>query len=172
MEAIDKKEKLAELLGAMIALGRACEGNKNRPDAASHKALLSAMRLTVPGTMPDCGEIEKCLENLRFEKQKLVPRCSSCEKQCGRNDEYSIYEIKSSSTETAALKEALLLGLLSMEPLMRFRLSETIFEESMAFLYDGLFWVGKECKSEDLAPVLVEMLRIKQELLSEAFSFY
>ena len=55
---------------------------------------------------------------------------------------------------------------------MRFRLSETIFEESMAFLYDGLFWVGKECKSEDLAPVLVEMLRIKQELLSEAFSFY
>lgn len=163
----EREDLLVELLGAMIALGRACEGNKNRPDTGSHNALLSALYLTVPGTGLGERQHDEALRRLRAEKKKLVPRCDTCEKQCGRNDEYSVYELDEDGPQMTVLKETLLTGLLSFEPLLRGNVQPELYEDSMAFLYDGLYWLGAECEASEIVPVVKKMHSIKDRLLDD-----
>lgn len=162
-----REDMLVELLGAMIALGRACEGNQNRPEAGSHNALLSALYLTVPGTGLGARQQDEALRRLRAEKKKLVPRCDTCEKQCGRNDEYSVYELDEDGPQMTVLRETLLTGLLSFEPLLRGNVQPKLYEDALAFLYDGLYWLGHDCEPEELVPVLQEMLPLKARLLDD-----
>lgn len=165
MSGRSQEDCLVELTGAMIALGRAVEGNKNKPDAAAHNALLSAMYLMIPGTGLGSQQRDAVLRQLREVKKKLVPRCSTCKRQCGRNDEFSVYELGELDPNTTRAKEALLTEVLAFEPLLRGMDETPLYNETLSCLYDALFHIGKECDRSELAPVFQKLYRHKAALM-------
>lgn len=170
MEHKTQEDSLVELLGAMIALGRAVEGNKIKPDIRTHNVLLSAMYLMIPGTGLGEQQREAVLRQLRDAKNRLIPRCIDCKKQCGRNDEFSVYELGELAPSVTSVKEALLMELLSFEPLLRGESEKALQDEAIYCLYDALFYIGRDCSCHELIPVLQQLQQQKTKLMETLLS--
>jgi len=157
-------ERNKKLLGAMIALGRAVEGNKNKPDQSSHAALLAALSLIKPGREPGARQTEKALGELREAKMRLVPRCGWCPKQCGRNDEVSAAEWAAADSESAAAMELLLAEILSWGASLAVGPPASIDEEIMAELYEAFYWLGKHGAARELDSALQKLRQSRARL--------
>lgn len=162
---MNREEWKIELLGAMVAVARACEGNKNRPDSVTHNAMLSALYMTIPGTGLGEQQAERVWRSLRAEKEKLVPRSPDCADPCDGNDTFSMYELDELGPPITMLKETLLMGLMAMEPLLRGQIPEALFADAMQLLYDGFYILGDECEAKELATVLAQMDMLRTALL-------
>lgn len=75
------------LLGAVIGLARATEGNEDLITESTHRALLTA--LTLPPDAPETT-ISEIRTLVREEKRKLVPNCFDCAMPCGRTDDFDL----------------------------------------------------------------------------------
>ena len=161
------EEKIVELFGALIALGRAAEGNKNRPTLNTDNALLNGLYLAIPGTGLGSNQWNETIQRLRQEKIKLVPRCSTCEKECGRNDEFSLYELVEFKPDITTIKEALLMEILTLEPWLRGKRNSDLSCKALNALYDSLYWLGKDCSYVETLKVLQQLNEIKQQFLTK-----
>lgn len=149
------------LTSALIGLARATEGNANKPSHSTHKAMLTGMKMVIPGAEGSQRHICEIIKLLHKEKEKLVPRCSTCQKSCGRNDDYPIYEINKLEPNLLTSKHALLSALLSLEPLIRRCSDNAVFEQAMDFIYKGFFYVGYDCEVGSISPLLYELEEIR-----------
>ena len=141
-----------KIWGAIIGLGRATEGNKNRPDINTHKALMAAFRafLHLDELTNGAGKI---VEYIQDEKCKLIPRCQTCKKQCGRNDDFELAQIKNYPPHLQSAKYALLSLILTignrLSMITEEELLEIEWQNTLAFLYDALFLIGSEKNLDD-----------------------
>ena len=97
-----------QLIGALIGLARATEGNVNRPTQETDRAFIKGMRMSFPDKNDSCQQIYSQIEILHEEKRKLVPRCQQCASPCGRNNDFDITGLD--RMQNAQLKYALLSG--------------------------------------------------------------
>lgn len=166
----DREELVVSLIGAMIGLARSTEGNVNRPAGTTHNALLSAMYCALPGMAVAERQMEDQIRTLHREKERLVPRCTDCEKACGRNDDFDLYLLGELEPELTAAKDALLFGLLALEPLLRGYPQDDSYSEVMEFLYKGFFFVGYECEKDQIILVLAELEKMRTNLLQTKYA--
>lgn len=88
-----------ELLGRLIGLARAVEGNEDKVTGST--AELFAEALTAPGA--------DIFDRIEAEKRRLVPDCFVCESPCGRTDDYDAAGLSGESADIRAAKAVLLL---------------------------------------------------------------
>ena len=93
-----------ELLGRLIGLARAVEGNEDR--VTDGTAALFAEALTAPGT--------DILDRIEEEKRRLVPDCFVCGSPCGRTDDYDTGRLSGEPADIRSAKAVLLLLLRGM----------------------------------------------------------
>jgi hydroxylamine reductase len=97
-----------ELTGTLIALARAADGTN--PTEQTSEALMDGLFATVTNVNFDGAALENIISRIRTEKQKLVPRCASCAKDCGRNVAYPLEDLWSADEDVKSLKSLLLFG--------------------------------------------------------------
>lgn len=97
-----------ELLGALIGLARAAEGNEDLMSAETDCVMLEGLTAALNENQ------EQALQNLivrvHEEKRKLVPNCFYCESPCGRTSDYDAAILWQAESRLFSLKTALLLS--------------------------------------------------------------
>ena len=76
-----------QLLGEIIGLARASEGNEDLVSDQTDQALLSG--LVLAGS-DDIEELQQQIQKIQEEKRKIVPDCFECAAPCGRTAAYDI----------------------------------------------------------------------------------
>lgn len=145
----EHQELRARLMGALIGLARATDGNEHLITESATAAVVDS--LAAP---EDAGAqiLEALLERVGEEKRKMVPNCFSCASPCGRTSDYDLSRLNLASEEVASLKRELLRGIRAIARL------EQRPEGAESFLYKALIVVGMEDWNADmLRPVLAEM---------------
>lgn len=137
------------LLAALIGLGRAAEGNKNRPDLHTHQILLSSFRMLTCADVTE-REVKNQVAILHEQKYRLAGRCLTCKKKCGRNDDYDLLRHQAESGQVIALKYALLALIQMLGNCVDNRKIINSDAEILGFLYDALYWLGKKQESAEL----------------------
>ena len=131
------------LLAALIGLGRSAEGNKNRPDFQTHQLLLSGLKMLGNAAITE-NEMKNQIALLHEQKYRLVDRCLTCKKQCGRNDDYNLWKDSAESGQIVVLKYALLALAQTLGSIINCKKMTDTDAEILSFLYDALYWLGKE----------------------------
>lgn len=156
-----REELQSKLMGALIGLARATEGNDHMITPSTGAVLLEALA----GVHLDEAALLDFLDRVGREKQKLVPECSRCACPCGRTNDYDLALLREAPEQVRTLKWLILLGLRGIaacaweaEKLGRRE------EEIHKFLYLGLFALGMEdWGPEQLLPILREAGQIHQK---------
>lgn len=133
----------SSLLAALIGLGRSVEGNKNRPDFQTHQVLLSGLKMLSSAVITE-SEMKNEIALLHKQKYRLVNRCLTCKKQCGRNNDFDLLRNPTESEQAAVLKYALLAFTQTLGSIINCRKMADTDAEILSFLYDALYWLGKE----------------------------
>ena len=128
MENLQKK-----LLGALIGLARATDGNEHLISLSATAVVTAALTATEPDHML------QLLERVEEEKRKMVPDCFHCANPCGRTDAYDLSRLEQLEPEIRSLKERILSGIRSVaasDPEQR--------KASEQLMYMGLVVLGME----------------------------
>lgn len=142
MESIDRKFRLT---GALIGLARATEGNEHLVTPETKHILLEGLKATVPGVSAD---FEALLTEIGSEKRRLIPNCYTCAAPCGKNNDFSLEEIRWEPQQIRELKALLLSAAQAVAGY-----GETVFP----FLCKALIMLGiTGYRREHLLPVLQE----------------
>lgn len=141
-------EMKTRLMGALIGLARATEGNENQVTPETKQAVLDGLKATAIGASGDFGEL---LTKIAEEKRKLIPNCYACTAPCGKNNDFSLEEIRWEPQEIQALKA--LLQCAAQAVACNGETDETVFP----FLCKALIMLGiTGYRREHLLPVLQE----------------
>jgi hydroxylamine reductase len=145
-----------ELTGALIALARAADGTN--PTDQTSEALMNGLFATVTNVNFDGAALENIISRVRTEKQKLVPRCDSCMKDCGRNDEYNLTDLWSANEDVKSLKSLLLFGVRGIAAYI-YHAKVLGYDVSPVaeFLYKALWAIGDDSLDmNELLPLVME----------------
>ncbi len=160
-----------ELTGALVGLARASDGNT--PTESTHRAMLEGLFTTITNVCFDAQAVQKQIDAVHMEKEKLIPRCSACATPCVRNDDYDMGLLWNEADEDIkSLKSLLLFGLRGMAAYAyHARVLGYTDEEVDAFFYRGMFAVGEDADADYLLPLVMETGRVNlkcMELLDRA----
>lgn len=143
-----------QLLGALIGVARATEGNANRPTAETHSAVLAGMQMMQPcAQRAGEKETESLLARLHNEKFGLIPKCLQCASPCRRNDDFDFSGTGTRMWERDAWRQSLLDALLSLEPFCRGLNDSALLEETMDLIYEGFFFLGYDLPEDSESPI-------------------
>lgn len=159
-----------ELLCALIGLSRAIEGNESKCTRHTQKIFLDGLyMITLSEMMITYQEIMCHITLLHGEKQRLVPRCATCKKKCGRNDDFPKDKMESLSEYAYQILQRILsIGLFVSHQGIDIKIKN----QATDFLYKALFQVGNTNKQN---PLFYENYRkeggkIFQIILNQYFS--
>lgn len=102
---IDLRNKL---VGALIGLVRATEGNEYMVNEGTDQLILDALAGSVINEDFNQESVGTLLERILEEKKRLVPNCFYCVASCGRTDDFNIKELEAEDIETRELKLGIL----------------------------------------------------------------
>lgn len=137
-----------ELLGRLIGLARAVEGNEDK--ITEDTAKLFSEALTSPGA--------DILDRIEAEKRRIVPDCFVCESPCGRTDDYDTGRLSEESADIRSVKAVLVLLLKGI------CVSGTPDSETLCWICDALQLIGIEGLD---APYLMDAVREAGKLYGE-----
>jgi hydroxylamine reductase len=149
-----------ELLGAVIGLARASEGNEADLTEETHAALLAGLSAT-----PGDGEaaLSSCIDRIHAEKKRLIPNCYACAMPCGRTSDYQMEDLRLGIGSGPALRALMLAGLRSAAPGLQ---RAGYPSEDMVAVYRSLISVGLDGLSADfLLDIAAEAGRLSQKYL-------
>lgn len=133
----------SEMLGALIGLGRAVEGNTVKPDSTTHVTLLKGCIMYLQESNYSVQEMSLHIDLLHREKYRLVERCLSCSKQCGRNDDYNLEQFMEMEPDELEKRRLLISQIISLGSTEYYKLEYEPYDKNiLQFIYDGLFAVG------------------------------
>ena len=159
----DPRQTADELLGALIGLARATEGNEFLLTPETDHLIAHALDSAINGSP---AEHTAYLERVTFEKQRLVPDCFRCGAPCGRTEDYGVSLLRSIQTPSAQKRLQLLHALCELAA--RFRQKHPTEAPQAAlgrFFRYALYAVGMDSwTEEDLAPVFAELAETEQKL--------
>lgn len=99
-----------ELTGALIGLARAID-DPALASAETWAIMIEGLLATAPGTCLSDAALETLIQNVRAEKARLAPGCSSCTAPCGRTADYDMQALWNAEEEVRALKLRILADL-------------------------------------------------------------
>ena len=149
-----------ELLGAVIGLARASEGNESDLTEETHAALLAGLSAT-----PEDGEaaLSACIDRIHAEKRRIIPNCYACAMPCGRTSDYQMEDLRLGVGSGPALRALMLAGLQNAAPGLQ---QAGYPADDMSSVYRCLIAVGLDGLSADfLLDAAAEAGRLNQKYL-------
>ena len=131
------------LIGALIGLARATEGNEELISSSTIDILFRSLQNI------ENNNTTNLLEEIEKEKKKLIPLCYSCQTNCGRNDAYDFNIVINNENNISKLKLEILNQIL--------KISKTNNKNTYTYtlLFNSLFILGIDNINEDyLLPTL------------------
>ena len=102
------------LTGALIGLAHTVVGNEDLVNSQTHQLVREALFTTITNVNFNNETIETLIGRVTEEKLRLVPRCSSCDHPCGRNDDYDMSQLWNDNEDIRSLKSLILFGIRGM----------------------------------------------------------
>lgn len=137
------------LIGALVGLARAVEGNEHLITPAVTAVVTESLSAALNGGSPDA--LEACLSRVEAQKRLMVPNCFSCAAPCGRTAAYDMENLWAAEETVRSLKVQILhsLGRIAARP-RRDAAAEL-------YLYRALFAIGRDDWQEpQLLPIAQE----------------
>lgn len=91
------------VLGALIGLARATEGNEDLISDYTTALIVDAFR--------DTDNEQSLLWRIAQEKAAMVPNCMTCANPCGRTSDYDVTRLEAEQADVLAVKHRILTGL-------------------------------------------------------------
>ncbi len=143
------------LIGALIGLANAINGNDHLIDGENSRLVIEALA----AVQADAAVIEGLIERVQAEKYRIVPNCAVCMNRCGRTDDYDMQGLWKGSEESRALRSLILFGILDIAACIYPACAD---REVILFLYNALFVIGMEdWNAQALLPTLVELGKVR-----------
>ena len=159
-----------KLTGALIGLARASDGNE--VTAETDKLMLEGLFATVTNVNFDDDAINKLIERVHKEKNRLVPDCSICASPCSRTEDYDLSRLWEDNEDIRSLKSLILFGIKGMAAYTwHARVLGYEDKEINHFFYEALFNIGEDLSMEQLLPIVMNVGEINlkcMELLDRA----
>lgn len=152
-----------KLIGALIGLARATEGNEELITQTTDKILLEGLIATIATSKLNEDELSSVYERVMAEKKRIIPSCFECAYPCGRNNNYDMQELWDSDEDIRALKVLILSGTQTLATYIN--TLEHTDEETTRFLYKALIMIGIYWDVDGLIPILVELGSIIRKFL-------
>ncbi len=155
----DVAELQDKLTGALIGLARATEGNEDSITSETDKLVLEGLFTTVTNVNFNPETITELIERVNAEKERLVPRCLSCDSECGRNDDYDMKNLWQADEDIRSLKSLILFGIRGMAAYAyHAQVLGYTDPEVNKFFYKALFTIGmNDWGMDELLPVVLEV---------------
>ena len=128
-----------ELIGALVGLSRAANGNEDMLTPDTHRLLLGALSALSNGS--DTAKRTFILR-IHAEKARLAPGCSICPSPCGRTADFDLNELKLESERARTLKMTILSHLAGA--------SASLPTKQLSMLYEALTVIGDAWNEEYL----------------------
>lgn len=159
------------LTGALIGLARVADGNT--PTESAHKVMMEGLFATVTNVNFDDEVLEKQIDEINREKEKLIASCGYGTSSFSKNDDYEMQGVWDADEDIRSLKSLILFGVRGMASYAyhAYVLGYTD-EEVNSFFYQALFAVGREdADMNALLPIVMETGKVNlkcMELLDKA----
>ena len=156
-----------KLMGALIGLARATEGNEDLITETTNKVMMEGLSFAITNAECSCNEITELIQRVQEEKRKLVPNCFSCTASCGRNDDYDMQTLRTADKDIRALKFLILLTVQSIA-VYAYRAATDGYTDNDVndFLYKALFVVGMDRGKDELAAVVMESGEVNMKCMA------
>ncbi len=159
-----------DLTGALIGLAKACGNNPKTENTT--KIIIRGLFTTITNVNFNDETLREMIKEVRAEKERIVPNCSSCAARCGNTDEYDMNELWDADEDIRSLKSLILFGIRGMAA-YAYHAAVLGYEdgEVNAFFYKALSFIGYDLEMNDLLPVVLEVGEVNfkcMELLDRA----
>lgn len=150
---MNTKPEYDKLLGALVGLVRATEGNEDLVNETTDSLVIESLRLDEENSAPD--EIESLIERITAEKKRLVPNCFSCLASCGKTNNYDMQELYNAPKDVCEAKLTMLAKLqrLANQVNCPNDLPSGIWET----VYNAVFYLGLDLDKDQFSPMLNEV---------------
>ena len=161
-----------ELIGALIGLARATEGNEERISETTDTIILEGLFATLTNVNFENQALEELRKRVEAEKEKLVPSCFACLSSCGRTNDYDMKELWNAQEDIRSLKSLILFGIRGVAAYAyHAKVLGYTDAEVNRFFYKALYAVGTDWGMEELLPIVLEVGAVNlkcMELLDKA----
>ena len=156
-----------KLIGALIGLARAAEGNEDMVSSSTDKAVLEGLMSAVADADIDDETITALIAQAQEEKRRLVPNCFFCASPCGRTNDYDMQELWTADEDIRSLKSLILFGIGGIAPyacnaLVLGRSDKDVNE----FFYKALFAIGMNYGINELLPIVSEVSEVNLKCMA------
>lgn len=146
-----------QLTGALIGLSQATKGNTH-PTDATYRLILEGLFTTITNVSFDNEAIAQKINAIHAERDQLVPRCTSCTSNCGRNDDYDMSLLWQADEDVRSLKSLILFGLRGMAAYAYHAMVLGYRDAELnAFFADGLIAISKDLSLDALLPIAMQV---------------
>lgn len=160
-----------ELTGALIGLARGAAGNSTVTQSV-HEIIRQGLFTTVTNVSFNNETLAELIQQVRNEKEALIPGCGGCGDPCGRTMDYDMEQLWTANEDIRSLKSLILFGIRGIAAYAYHGavlgyLDDTVNE----FFLKALFAIGEEWGIEELLPVVMEVGEVNlkcMELLDRA----
>ena len=139
-----------QLIGALIGLARATEGNDHMITDSTYDTLVEGLLTVSNAGNMDTAALLAMTQRVTAENQKLVPECFRCACPCGRTFDYDMGNLQNAEAPIRDLKLRILACCCS--------LAQRGTKDLSSLLYWALYAVGMDdWEEEDLLPIYQEL---------------
>lgn len=159
-----------KLIGALIGLARATDGNEHLISDSSTSVVVESLFAMQTNASLDNSILETLLERVEQEKRKMVPDCFTCAAPCGKNREYDMRRLWDADAEERSLKSLLLLGIRGLSAYAHHAAERGRHDREVdRFFYKALVVIGIDGLGRDLLlPVVLEMGEVNLKAMAMA----
>lgn len=137
------------LMGAIIGLARATEGNEDLITESTDRTTQDALAMEIDA---DETALFDMLDRIRDEKRKLVPNCFDCAMPCGRTSDFDMNML---ANETPTLQKAKIELLALLQALAK---NAPLDAQTMRIFYQALNFIGYDGATTEQIYKLAEKL--------------
>lgn len=137
-------EGVNRLLGELIGLARATDGNEHLISDASTAVIVDCLVASLEPLPQE--KLEVLLRRIDEEKHRMTPDCFACAAPCGKNNAYDMGRLQREEPRTREAKLRLLAGIQQMA------VGGCTHKAAERFLYKALIVIGME----DFGPEFTE----------------
>ena len=137
------------LMGAIIGLARATEGNEDLITESTDRTTQDALAMEIDA---DETALFDMLDRIRDEKRKLVPNCFDCAMPCGRTSDFDMNML---ANETPTLQKAKIELLALLQSLAK---NAPLDAQTMRIFYQALNFIGYDGATTEQIYKLAEKL--------------
>ena len=128
---------MEQLLGALIGLARATDGNEHLINPSATGLILECL-IASRETLTE-ERMTALLQRIDEEKRRMIPDCFTCAAPCGKNNAYDMGQLQEEEPQVRALKQQLLAGIQAMAVRDNPETAEHFFYKALVVIgIDGL----------------------------------